>query len=379
MWVIYKKRIARKECDFIENTSLKKYAKLRKDELIHIDDIEENLYPIKESNCDYITMTGKIYKFYYDDFYYQKTPYINKANGYVYVSITCKDGINRNRRLHVLMAKTFLFNPNPQKYKLVGHKDNNKANYDLSNLYWTNTQENTQKAVDEGLINNKIAEDNEASTYIKVIDKETKEIVGVYGSLRECARCVENITLSSISKVYKKKDYKPRIKKYIYSESNKEEYEENIHLKGKRLIENVSSVKNSKVFRMINKKLRYNTIFDNQVAASKICGISQSQISFLLLNGITTPYNGWSFELIDEIDRKDSSAYHNQLMTVDGYTIKNINDNRIIEFNSGQELKDYLGINGHDLKQYIYNNHILMDEWVIVSVGKKELREQKIG
>ena len=191
---------------FIRDSLLKKYAPLRREELIHKDDIKETLYPLKESNTDYITMSGEIYKYYYDDLYFKKTPYINKHNGYVYVAITCKDGTNKNRRLHVLMAKTFLFNPNPKKFKIVGHKDNNKAHYELSNLYWTDNQENTQKAVDDGLNEYKRAEDNEESVYVKVIDKDTDKIVGVYGSLRECARCVDNITLSSISKVYKKKN-----------------------------------------------------------------------------------------------------------------------------------------------------------------------------
>ena len=50
------------------------------------------------------------------------------------------------------------------------------------------------------------AEDNDASIYIKVIDKETNKIVGIYGSLRECERCIDNITLSAIAKVYKKRE-----------------------------------------------------------------------------------------------------------------------------------------------------------------------------
>ena len=99
----------------IRDSSLKKYAPLRKEELIHKDDIDDVLYPLKESDTDYITMSGNIYKYYYDDLFFKKKSHINKYNGYVYVSITCKDGKNRNRRLHVLMAQTFLFNPNPKK------------------------------------------------------------------------------------------------------------------------------------------------------------------------------------------------------------------------------------------------------------------------
>ena len=338
------------------------------------------MYPLKESNTDYITISGNIYKYYYEDLYYKKSSYINKHNGYVYVGITCKDEVNRSRRLHVLMAKTFLFNPNPKIYKIVGHKDNNKSNNNLSNLYWTNTQENTQKAVNDGLNVVKKAEDNDSSEYIKVIDKNTNEIVGVYGSLRECDRCIENITLATISNLYKKKNYKPRSKKYIYAISNEEEFNLYPDLQRKKLVENKPYNNKQKIFKMSNDKLRYSSMFDNQVTASKICGIPQATISAILLNKKENPYKGWSFELLGEIeDLKTSSAYQNQLTTVDGYTIKNINDGRILEFNSGKELQDYFGLNGHDINQYIVKGHILMSEWEIIDKHKKTIILENIG
>ena len=117
---------------------LKKYAPKRADKLIHINKINEELYLLEESKSDFITKSGNIYKYYYDDLYFKKKTYINKSCGYIYVNITCKDGINRNRRLHVLLAKTFLPNPDPNIYKIVGHKDNNKTNNKLSNLSTAN-------------------------------------------------------------------------------------------------------------------------------------------------------------------------------------------------------------------------------------------------
>lgn len=363
----------------IRDSSLKKYAPLRRKELIHKDSIDEVLYPLKESDTDYITMSGNVYKYYYDDLYFKKKSHINKHNGYIYVNITCKDGINRSRRLHVLMAKTFLFNPNPKKYKIVGHKDNDKSHCELSNLYWTDNQENTQKAIDDGLNINKKAEENEASTYIKVIDKDTNKVVGVYGSLRECERCIDNITLSTIAKVYKKSDYKPRNRKFIYQKSNKFEFDSYPDLQSKHLVESKPNNKNPKVFRMSNSKLNYSTILDNQTTASKICGIPQATISAMLLGKTDSTYNNWTFELLDEINPKDSSAYQNQLLTVDGYTIKNINDGRIMEFNSGQELRDYFGLNGHDINHYIKTGHILMSEWEVISKTRKVLVSANAG
>lgn len=358
---------------FIRKSSLKKHAALRRDKLIHIDDIKEKLYPLKESNVDYITMSGNVYKYYYDNLYFKRKTFINKNNGYVYVSITLKNGKNAGRRLHVLLAKTFLFNSNSKSFKIVGHKDNDKTNNNLSNLYWTNTQENTQKAFDDGLIIQKKSEENQSSIYLKAIDKDTNKIVGVYGSLRECARCIDNITLSSISKVYKKENYKPRNRKYIYALSSKEEYDVHPELQSKHLIENKGETKSPIIFRMTNSKLNYSNILDNQKTASTICNIPQSTISSILKGNSPNPYNGWYFENLGKINnRKESTAYQNHLATVDSYTIKNINDGRILEFNSGKELIDYLGIKGHDTVQYIKKDQILMNEWKII---KKQLKE----
>lgn len=331
---------------------------------------------INGSDTDYITKSGMVYADYDNEMFYPKTQYENKNNHYMYVGIRFSDGKVRNRRVHVLLANAFLFNPDPLNYKIVGHKDNNKQNNNLSNLYWTTNQENTQKAVDDGLNINKRAEDSEHSHPIKVLDKYTLEVVGIYGSLRECERCIENTTLSNISKVYKLDNYKPRTKKYIYKSISKEEFDSYPkNLISKHLVENPKDSKNPKIFRMTNTKLKYDSILDNQVTASKICSIPQAKISHYLINGDSSLHNGWKFELLGTTTRKESSAYQNQLATVDAITIQNINDNRIMEFKSGKELKDYFNLNGHDLMHYIKTNQILMNEWKIIDKYTKYVLE----
>lgn len=354
-----------------------KYAsRQNSDKLIHKNDILEQMVLVKGSTTDYITPSGIIYADYDNDMYYPKYPFENKYNHYMYVSIRFADGKMKSRRVHVLLAKAFIFNPDPKKLKIVGHKDNNKHNNNLSNLYWTTNQANTQKAIDDGLnIGNK-AENDDQSHPIKVIDKNTLEVVGIYGSLRECVRCIDNITLSSISKVYKLDNYKPRSKKYIYKAISLKEFNTySQNLISKHLIKNPKDNKSPKVFRMVNTKLNYDSILDNQVEASKICGIPQANISHYLLSGDNTIHNGWSFELIGSTTRKKSSAYQNHLATVDSITIQNIYDNRIMEFQSGKELKDYFGLKGHDLMHYIKTNQILMNEWKIVDKKTKEVFE----
>ena len=75
----------------IRDSSLKKCAPLRRKELIHKDDIDEILYPLKESDTDYITMSGNVYKYYYDDLYFKKKSHINKHNGYIFSELFMYD------------------------------------------------------------------------------------------------------------------------------------------------------------------------------------------------------------------------------------------------------------------------------------------------
>ena len=246
------------------------------------------------------------------------------------------------------MAKTFIFNPNPKIYNVVGHKNNDKSDNRIENLYWTTNQENTQKAVDDGLNKPKTAQDNQFSEYIKVLDKNTLQIVGVYGSLRECNRRIKNSTLSSISRMYRKNElYKPRSKKFIYMKSSKEEFS------------------------------KYPSL---QTEAERITGIPQAYISHLLKENTQESCNGWKFEFISSISYKESSSYGNLLDTVDSITVKNIYDNRIMEFNSTVELKEYFNLNGNDINHYLKTDQILLSEWKIISKNKKYKNElQKVG
>lgn len=347
-------------------------ARNREKNLISRSDIQEELYLLPESYTDYITKSGKVYKQYTPDKFYLKKHFINKHNGYVYINITCKDGKNRSRRLHILLGKMFIDNPNPKIFNVVGHKDNNKQNFDLNNLYWTTTQDNTQKAVDDGLNNQPKAEFNENSYPIKVIDAKTKKIVGVYGSLRECDRCVDNISIGMIAKMSSKKNYKLRSRKFIYQRISDEEFNQYSDLKNVHLIENPPVDKSPKIFRMINRDKQYEEIFDNQTAASKICGVPQATISRMLKIGDTSPIHGWSFEKIGQTTYAQSSAYDNFIKTVKTYVVQNIHTNEIRQFNSAEELKTEFGLNGHDINHYIRTGHTLLSEWKIIEVLDKD-------
>lgn len=64
----------------------------------------------------------------------------------------------------------------------MGHLDNDKSDYDISNLYWTNTSENTKKAFDDGLAKNDFGHKDSQSTPIYCLTLDHK-IYNEYGSM----------------------------------------------------------------------------------------------------------------------------------------------------------------------------------------------------
>lgn len=153
--------------------------------LIHVSEIKDEIRLITGSVTDYITRAGVIYKQYDGDYFLPKKSYVNTHNGYVYCGITLCDGKNHQRRVHRLVAEAYI--PKADGKNIVGHMDNNKANNSTENLYWTTTQENTQKAYDEGLASNKKGYEDEQGKPVVVYDLNFNEL-GTYGSIRDCAR-----------------------------------------------------------------------------------------------------------------------------------------------------------------------------------------------
>ncbi len=72
----------------------------------------------------------------------------DNGGGYKYVGVKGK-----NHYIHRLVAKLFI--PNPDNHNYVGHKDHNKSNNVVDNLYWTDASSNTRHGVRDGKINYK--------------------------------------------------------------------------------------------------------------------------------------------------------------------------------------------------------------------------------
>ena len=111
------------------------------------------------------------------------------THGYYYCTLKYigKDGnYQKTRRVNVIVAETFL--ENPDNLPVVGHKNNIKTDNRVENLYWTTWKENTQKAVDDGLLVNDKGYDDSQSKPVIMYETKTNKELARFGSLREAAR-----------------------------------------------------------------------------------------------------------------------------------------------------------------------------------------------
>ena len=259
------------------------------------EDIGEELRLIDESLTDYITQNGRIYKLCFNGKFIEKAVNINKHNGYVYIGLTCKDGKNRSRRLHRLLAKAWVENPSPEMYDVVGHKNNIKSDYSIGNLYWTNTSENTQKAHDDKLVVNDAGVEDSQSNPVAFY-KNNGELVGVYGSITFAANCIKNFSTSTISKVVDKAV--SGRKGYFFRSISVAEYHNSPEDK-KELPFEVTYIK--KVATPVEVFLfgLSQGVFSSQKDVEREFGISQGYVSNCIRSGKQSP-SGYSFVRVEK-------------------------------------------------------------------------------
>jgi len=79
------------------------------------------------------------------------TLFFNIRRGYFYVRCQNKKYI-KNFIVHRLVAKAFVYNPDPKIRICVDHKDFNRKNNNANNLEWVTHKENTSRAIKAGRI-----------------------------------------------------------------------------------------------------------------------------------------------------------------------------------------------------------------------------------
>lgn len=174
---------------------------------------------------DYCDIDGTIYTYRSNyrgiktDKLIKKAAHLNKKHGYLYVSIYYYDvkGI-KTRRLNRIVAETFI--PNPDNLPVVGHKNNIKTDNRVENLYWTTYSENSQKAVNDGLLVNDKGFDDSQSKPVNMYNTLTNELLGTYGSIIEANKItgVAKTTIARQAK-YHRPVRKPFYFRYVDDET----------------------------------------------------------------------------------------------------------------------------------------------------------------
>ena len=99
-------------------------------------------------DCYHVTREGNVYSKYRDRVTWRKMAKRKKNNGYLIVSLRNNKGIKYTFNIHRLVALIYI--PNPDNKPCVGHKDNNRENNKVENLYWCTHKENTQQCIRDG-------------------------------------------------------------------------------------------------------------------------------------------------------------------------------------------------------------------------------------
>lgn len=106
---------------------------------------------IPDFDCYHVTREGNVYSKYRDIVTWRKMAKRKKNNGYLIVSLRNNKGIKYTFNIHRLVALIYITNPDNKP--CVGHKDNNRENNKVENLYWCTNQENTQQCIRDGRFN----------------------------------------------------------------------------------------------------------------------------------------------------------------------------------------------------------------------------------
>jgi hypothetical protein len=120
--------------------------------------------------------------------YSYTTPAIDKWCNYPIITFNIKGYKKYKRRVHNIIAKLFVFNPNPTEFTCVNHKNGNPLDYSVTNLEWISYSENNKHAHKVGKKPNMRGELNGNSEYNEDIIKSAYELFNTGLSVRKIAK-----------------------------------------------------------------------------------------------------------------------------------------------------------------------------------------------
>lgn len=123
-------------------------------------------------------------------------PIQDNGAGYKKCALNSVKGKSLQMYIHRLVAKAFL--PNTGNLPQVGHKDHNKENNCVDNLYWTTQSQNTRDGIKAGRINNQKRPNSQRFSHSDISFIAEKHVRG-YG-VAEIARLLD-VPRTSVSSV----------------------------------------------------------------------------------------------------------------------------------------------------------------------------------
>ena len=135
-----------------------------------------------------------------------------EPHGYVVTSL-CKDGKHRPIRVHIIIARTFL--PNPDNLPCINHKDEDKTNNRVDNLEWCTQAYN----INYGSIRERMSANSARARAVDVFDKSGRK-VAEYSRVGEAADAL-GVTRTYITKCAsgRRKTCKGMVIRYAASKS----------------------------------------------------------------------------------------------------------------------------------------------------------------
>lgn len=138
---------------------------------------------------------------------------MNPSNGYYQFGLN-KDGKRKIVYAHIIIASTFIDNPDSQNLKYVNHKDGNKLNNKIENLEWCTASENNIHSYRE--LNRKKSDEGAHPKIVYIIDTKNK-ILKYYESIAETSRNI-NLSCTQVNRyIHSNKKWKGR---YIFVSDN---------------------------------------------------------------------------------------------------------------------------------------------------------------
>lgn len=158
----------------------------------------------------YIDTEGNVFRKQKDGTFYKKKNYIEPRTGYAFCGIKIK-GKMRNKRVHRLVAQTYL--PNPNNKPSVNHINGVKHDNRLSNLEWATISENTNHAYRYGFAQNASGYEDSQSYPVSMYNLDG-ELIANFGSITEASKNTK-IPKNTIARHCKKKIV-PRKHKFYF-------------------------------------------------------------------------------------------------------------------------------------------------------------------